>query len=444
MKPIVFLGPSLSLTDAQQLIDADFFPPCKMSDIYRAVKRRPSAIVIIDGLFERQPAVWHKEILYALSEKIPVVGASSMGALRAAELSAFGMTGIGSIFHQFASAELNDDDEVAVVHGSKQDNYFCISEAMVNIRYGLTLATEADVITAAQADYLISRSKARYYPTRCWESVFRDCETLEDSIDSDGFRQFIAQTDTNLKARDAKEALVRVARGEFDIDSFSVPDFTFEKTCYWKELVELYGNDGLDSESETGMDTRQLASHVRIFAHDKTTLLEKAYVLSEAGKMLREGNIIISDNELPDLMARFRRNRQLHSPQQLTQWMADNHLSRQQLISLIKLDAATERLILSMTKPVDQQIVNSLVLNGRYQSIQSDSMQDSQNDLPHFDQDRGHSEAFYAELLTWYQNHYQIIDGNIEDFVRRLGIANENMFINELIKQYRQEVKHDV
>ena len=42
------------------------------------------------GAFASVPAVRHKEILWALSEGIPVIGAASIGALRAAELTAFG------------------------------------------------------------------------------------------------------------------------------------------------------------------------------------------------------------------------------------------------------------------------------------------------------------------------------------------------------------------
>ena len=45
------------------------------------------------------------------------MGASSMGALRAAELSQFGMVGIGEVYQAFKLGRLEDDDEVAIVHG---------------------------------------------------------------------------------------------------------------------------------------------------------------------------------------------------------------------------------------------------------------------------------------------------------------------------------------
>jgi hypothetical protein len=48
---------------------------------------------------------------------VTVLGAASMGALRAAELHAFGMIGIGLIYRWFRRYDLAPDDAVAVVHG---------------------------------------------------------------------------------------------------------------------------------------------------------------------------------------------------------------------------------------------------------------------------------------------------------------------------------------
>ena len=79
---------------------------------------QPAAIAIIDGYFDSVPAVSHKEILVALSMGVPVYGAASMGALRVAELHHFGMIGVGRIFERYREGSLEDDDEVAVVHGS--------------------------------------------------------------------------------------------------------------------------------------------------------------------------------------------------------------------------------------------------------------------------------------------------------------------------------------
>jgi hypothetical protein len=59
-------------------------------------------VIIIDGLFYHTAPVRHKEILILLAQGVTVIGAASMGALRAAELHPYGMTGVGSIFDAYA------------------------------------------------------------------------------------------------------------------------------------------------------------------------------------------------------------------------------------------------------------------------------------------------------------------------------------------------------
>ena len=94
-KVIIFLGPSLSFSEARYIFpNALYLPPIKCGDILHVLRLQPNYIVIIDGYFEKTAAVWHKEILYTLSKGIQVIGSSSMGALRAAELTYFGMLGV--------------------------------------------------------------------------------------------------------------------------------------------------------------------------------------------------------------------------------------------------------------------------------------------------------------------------------------------------------------
>ncbi|HEY0580591.1 MAG TPA: TfuA-like protein, partial [Chloroflexota bacterium] len=98
MTVYVFVGPTLPVDEARAVLEATYLPPVSQGDVYRAARAGARAIGIIDGYFERMPAVWHKEILWAMAEGVHVFGSSSMGALRAAELAPFGMTGVGDIF----------------------------------------------------------------------------------------------------------------------------------------------------------------------------------------------------------------------------------------------------------------------------------------------------------------------------------------------------------
>jgi len=68
--------------------------------------------VIIDGVFHQEPAVPPREILDVLEDGAVIVGASSMGALRAAECWPAGMRGVGTIYRLYRRGALKSDDEV--------------------------------------------------------------------------------------------------------------------------------------------------------------------------------------------------------------------------------------------------------------------------------------------------------------------------------------------
>ncbi|MFY0580483.1 TfuA-like protein [Cystobacter fuscus] len=167
----IFTGPTLSAQEGRAELDATFLPPVAQGDVYRATLDKPVAIGIIDGYFERVPAVWHKEILWAMAEGIHVFGAASMGALRAVELAPFGMEGVGAIFESFQRGELEDDDEVAVAHGSAEDGYRLLCEPLVNIRATLVAARAAGVVGPATSAVLERVARELFYMERAWPTV---------------------------------------------------------------------------------------------------------------------------------------------------------------------------------------------------------------------------------------------------------------------------------
>ena len=142
---------------------------------------RPRAIGIVDGYFQWAPAVWHKEILWAIGQGVHVFGAASMGALRAVELAPFGMRGVGRIFEAYRTGRLDgpdedpfeDDDEVAIVHGPPENGYRGGSEAMVNIRCTLARAAAEGVVGEASRRALVEAAKALFFPDRALPAAAR-------------------------------------------------------------------------------------------------------------------------------------------------------------------------------------------------------------------------------------------------------------------------------
>lgn len=208
---IVFVGPSLPLAEARRHLHASYFGPAALGDVARAVRRSPFAIGLIDGRFESVPAVWHKEILWALCSGIHVFGAASMGALRAAELSAFGMRGVGRIFSEVESGTIEDDDEVAVAHGSSESGYVASSEPLVNVRYTLESARLHQVITRDESTWLVSLARQMFYPDRTYPSLFRAAKAAGLEAERlQALERFVEEHRVDQKRADAIELLAAI------------------------------------------------------------------------------------------------------------------------------------------------------------------------------------------------------------------------------------------
>ena len=166
----VFVGP----TRLQRVPDrAHIFAPAALGSVFRAVQAGYKLICLIDGYFGNTPSVWHKEILFALKSGVTVCGSSSMGALRAAELHAFGMVGFGRVYRAFRCGVLRDDDEVCVLHAVPELNFEALSEAMVNIRFSLKKMRSRGLISRESEIRIASSLKELHFSKRSLPAVRR-------------------------------------------------------------------------------------------------------------------------------------------------------------------------------------------------------------------------------------------------------------------------------
>lgn len=208
-KIIVFLGPSLDIKSAEQILPAEYRHPAKRGDLITAARDGAEIIGLIDGVFHQESAVAHREILAAVKGGIRVVGSSSMGALRAAEMDTLGMVGIGEIYRMYKSGELESDDEVALVFDPVSG--MSLSEPLINIRFTLKRACEAGIIDTAVHDALLTSARSLFYPKRTYRAMVSGSV---DAVDLKTRERFLAWVDTNAcdqKRNDAIEALRYIA-----------------------------------------------------------------------------------------------------------------------------------------------------------------------------------------------------------------------------------------
>ena len=230
---IVFAGPSIVGVNVPDEIDLR--PPAKQGDIYLATLDSPEPIGLIDGYFEGVPAVWHKEILWALAHGIPVLGGSSMGALRAAELDHFGVVGVGKIYEGFRDGLYEDDDEVALHHAPPEVGYAPLSIAMVNIRATVDKAIVGGIISSEQGASILAEAKLLYYGDRNWKRILQDATPEIAST----LKEWLPENEVDQKQIDAVLLLNRMMKNDVTTPSVAeVSSFDFEHTRLWDNAVQ--------------------------------------------------------------------------------------------------------------------------------------------------------------------------------------------------------------
>jgi hypothetical protein len=205
---VVFLGPSLTRAKAEQILEADYRAPAKRGDIYRAAKDGAEIICLIDGVFFQDCSVAHKEVLFALESGARVLGASSMGALRASELDVYGMEGVGQIYLAYKSGYLVSDDEVALIFDPF--TWEPLSEPLVNIRFNLDQAFQNGIIKKSTRDILFSCAKSVYFPERTFERMIKVAKDQLAEEELQRFCEYLAKAKRDFKMEDACQVLQRV------------------------------------------------------------------------------------------------------------------------------------------------------------------------------------------------------------------------------------------
>jgi hypothetical protein len=173
---ILFVGPTLHGEVANgRLKGAPDFQcrgPAAQGDIAKAVLEGASAIGLVDGRYEDVAAPWHKEILFALSHGVHMLGGGSLGALRAAECAAFGMTGVGAIFERYVSGEMVDDSDVAQLHAPAEMDYLPLTEALVNVEETFCALVASGLLGQKTSANLRGVARGIFFKALTFETVF--------------------------------------------------------------------------------------------------------------------------------------------------------------------------------------------------------------------------------------------------------------------------------
>lgn len=318
------------------MLDADYYPPAGKGDVYRIIASGVKTIVLIDGVFHNAPSVWQRELLDAMDEGIRVVGAASMGALRAAELHLFGMIGRGTIFEWYRDGIIEGDDEVALLHEPGEFNFRALSEPLVNIRFTLQRAIEDGCIQQGQANELMALAGRLYYPDRSYRRL------LEMALENDWpvtvvkkLRQYFSTKAVDLKMRDTLDALRHCA--DFRATRVRRPPRSnaAERTA---ELDHIQGcmTGAVGSRIVTGNEILEAASKDRaLIAKMRTALGKRCFFLDWA----RQNKVFCPTKFIIEFVKHWRKQYRIVRQRA---WLRSNGLTRVSFLRLLTENALAE------------------------------------------------------------------------------------------------------
>ena len=441
MKVCLFVGPTLPRAETDRLADFTCLPPAAMGDVYRAAASRPQAIGIVDGYFEGVPAVWHKEILWAMSQGIHVFGSASMGALRAAELHQFGMHGIGRIFEAYRAGDLEDDDEVAVVHGPAEAGYVCLSEPMVNIRATLEEAEKQGIIGASTRAELIGRAKVLFYQDRSWQRLMTD-GAVGNHLGGEirRLRDWLPAGKVDRKRADALEMIAAMREFLAGKPPPHEPDFKFEWTDMWDLATRSMpgraariGDPGGVFEEEWVLDELRLGD-VAFDALRQRALLR--YLIRRGG-LPRTGTVNAAAVREAEQQLRMRLG--LIRGSDVVRWCADNSLDRAEFRQLAAEHAQLALVDATLDAGLGAELLDELRLEGSYGRYLVRAREKRSYFAAHGREDATPADCgqMPITLVAWYFDHnQQPIPDDLEAHARHRGWPRLADFYRALAREW--------
>jgi hypothetical protein len=432
----IFTGPTLGADAVTAELDAVCLPPASQGDIYRASLDNPWAIGLIDGYFERVPSVWHKEILWALSRGIHVFGAASMGALRAAELWQFGMIGVGTIFEAFRDGQLEDDDEVAVLHADAEHGYRALSTPMVDIRATLAAAERDGILRPDQRRVLEAEMKALHYPERHDSALIDRARALGAG---DALKAWLPSGRVEQKRLDALQ-MVATMRDWIDRreDPPSVA-FHFEHTDAWEQVTRRSGRQ-IAAAVRDDLPVEWLLDELRLDRRQFTAAIDGALARTLAIDAAERHDVTVEGPLFRQAIDEFRRAYELLDAPSLASWMKDQEVDRDAFAALMHDEAQVGWAKTLYGPDIGRRLVDHLRVSGVYGALarRARDKVTRLSELGHENPALATAPVDLDGLLRWFfvERLGESIPANLDLHAVNRGYRDRDTFIQALLREY--------
>lgn len=169
----VYAGPSLRPADLVRFrrravragLPVRIRPPIVRGDLEQLAAEAPGTtrVLLLDGEFGQRMAVSVTEIRHYLAGGGRMIGASSMGALRAAECWSLGMTGYGWVVQRYLDGTTDSDADVALLFDADHQP---VTVPLINVRWLLGEAVRSGALVQSDADRALSAARRIGYRGR--------------------------------------------------------------------------------------------------------------------------------------------------------------------------------------------------------------------------------------------------------------------------------------
>lgn len=348
---------------------------------------------------------------------------------------------MGEIFACYRDGVLEDDDEVAVLHGPAELGYLSLSLPMVNVRATVSRALTESVVSKQDADLLIAAAKSIFYQKRQWLCVIAAAKQAgAEAHMLSAFERWLPGGEQDLKCQDAEALLAALAAFSSSEAAPMRCDYTFEWTVAWDSVVTGHALAGKAEKSH--VESKQLVAGIEQLIIDELRLAPLHYrqvmlrarlkklALHEAGRK----RIAIGDRQMCQQLQAWRENLGLYTRVQLDQWIEQNNWTLENLQQALQ----DEQLCKAVENDLDDEsvhlLLNELRLSGEYNALkacaEAKRVACISGELA--------SDIVPAQLLAWYFESKlgKGIPANLDDYLLQIGLHRREDFYQLVKKQH--------
>jgi hypothetical protein len=378
-----------------------------------------------------------------MTQGIHVYGSASLGALRAVELTAFGMEGVGKIFESFRNGLLEDDDEVTVVHGDADSGYRSSSEAMVNIRATLARAEAVGILGSSTRTALERAAKNLFYPERTYPRILQVVTTQGLNLaELHAFTEWWPRGRVDQKREDAL-AMLRAMRKHLTDPRPKQVSFALEHTKYWDNLIHQAGTIQLvEDKAQTSASTLlldDLLDELRLHGTAYARAHQAAMLLYLAVQAVEDRAEVVSEAMTQRVTDRFVQAHGLRTDDDVRRWLEENDLSDEEFAEMMRQETILGWAEASMRREIVRCVPNHLRSTGEYTRLRARAL-DKQKTLELAGLQNPSLEAvgLTAEsLLEWYFNRLgRPVDTSVTSYAKFAGFADHHAFLRAVIREF--------